>query len=57
MIGGDAMKRASIISEAPHRYNVLRIDFIDKNVPDNPVIVHHTGAKGKQTIRKQMHNV
>lgn len=57
MIGGDAMKRASIISEAPHRYNVLRIDFIDKNVPDNPVIVHHTGAKGNHTIRKQMQNV
>lgn len=54
MIGGDSMKKASIISEAPHRYNVLRLDFIDNNIPNNPVIVHHTGAKGNTEIRKQM---
>jgi hypothetical protein len=54
MLGGDIMKKAMYISEAPHKFNVLRIDLIDNKVPENIVIMHWTGQKGKLEIRKQM---
>lgn len=53
-IGGDIMRRVATVSEAPHRFNVLRIDLIDKTVPENPVIMHWTGQKGNDEIRRQM---
>ena len=53
-LGGDIMKKAIHIIEAPHKFNVLRIDIIDNNVPENPVIMHWTGQKGNLEIRKQM---
>jgi len=42
------------IKDLPHKYNVLRIDIDDNNVPQDPVIVHWTGSKGKDEIRRQM---
>ena len=54
MIGGDAMRKVMMIADVPHRFNVLRIDHIDNNVPNNPVIMHWTGEKGNLEIRKQM---
>jgi hypothetical protein len=54
MIGGDAMRKMMMIADAPHRFNVLRLDHIDNNVPNNPVIMHWTGEKGNLEIRKQM---
>ena len=53
-LGGDFMKIATYISEAPHRYNTLRIDLIDKTAPKNPIIMHWTGEKGNDEIRNQM---
>ena len=54
MMGGDIMKKTIHISEAPHKFNVLRIDLIDNTAPANPIIMHWTGQKGKLEIRKQM---
>ena len=53
-IGGDQIKRITTIAEAPHKYNVLRLDILDKRVPQNPVIMHWTGEKGNLEIRKQL---
>jgi hypothetical protein len=53
-IAGDLMRRISTVAEAPHKYNVLRLDLLDNNVPKNPVIMHWTGQKGNLEIRKQM---
>ena len=53
-LGGDFMKIATYISEAPHRYNTLRLDLIDKTAPEKPTIMHWTGAKGNQEITRQM---
>ena len=49
------MNRAIHISEAPHSYNVLRLD-IDQNrcPPTPPVIIHWTGRVGNEIIRKQI---
>ena len=57
MIGGDAMRKMMMIADAPHRFNVLRLDHIDNNVPENPVIMHWTGEKGKDEIRRQMNSL
>ena len=54
MINGCHMKRMMTISPAPHRYNVLRLDVIDNNVPSNPIIMHWTGEKGNEEIKQQM---
>ena len=51
---GDIMKKAIHISEAPHKYNVLRIDILDNAVPKNPVIMHWTGQKGNLEIKKKI---
>ena len=54
IIGGDPMRKMMMLELAPHRFNVLRIDRIDNTVPKNPVIMHWTGEKGKDEIRRQM---
>ena len=48
------MNRVIHISEAPHRYNVLRLDKLQERMPKNPVIMHWTGQKGNDEIRRQM---
>jgi len=42
------------IAEAPHKYNVLRLDTLQNRVPKKPVIMHWTGHKGKDEIRRQI---
>ena len=42
------------ISEAPHRFNVLRLDMLQDRVPERPIIKHWTGQKGNDEIRRQM---
>ena len=54
MMGGDELKKLTCINPLPHKYNTLRLDYIDGIDVKNPKIVHHTGAKGKEIIRKQM---
>ena len=46
--------KITYIKDLPHKYNVLRIDVDDGNVPENPVIIHWTGSKGKDEIRSKM---
>lgn len=54
MMGGDELKKLTCINPLPHKYNTLRLDYIDGIDVKNPKIIHHTGAKGKEVIRKQM---
>lgn len=48
------LKRISLIEDVPNRFNVLRIQHLDNDVPSNPLIYHWTGRKGKDHIRKLM---
>jgi hypothetical protein len=48
------LKRLQYIEDLPNRYNVLRIQHIDKTVPKDPLVYHWTGPKGKDHIRKLM---
>jgi hypothetical protein len=48
------MNRVIHIAEAPHKYNVLRLDVLQERVPNKPAIMHWTGHKGKEEIRRQM---
>ena len=48
------MNRVVHIAEAPHKYNVLRLDVLQERVPNKPAIMHWTGHKGKEEIRRQM---
>jgi len=51
MIGGDGIKRLGWINPLPHKYNTLRLDYLDEIAVKNPAIVHHTGIKGKNKIQ------
>lgn len=57
MMGGDPLQKLTHINPLPHTYNTLRLDYIDGINVRNPKIVHHTGNKGKDVIRKLMENV
>jgi hypothetical protein len=48
------LKRMTFIEDLPNKYNVLRIQHIDKTVPADPLVYHWTGQKGKDHIRKLM---
>ena len=46
--------KMTYIKDLPHKYNVLRIDLLDGRVPEDPAVIHWTGKKGKDEIRRQM---
>jgi hypothetical protein len=48
------ISRLSIVEPLPHTYNTLRLDYIDNINEENPLIIHHTGHKGKDKIREMM---
>ena len=50
----DAGRRFTHIVEAPAKYNKLRLDILQQRGPENPVIMHWTGEKGKDEIRRKM---
>ena len=54
MMGGDEIMKMSIIEPLPHKYNTLRLDYVDNIAVKNPLIVHHTGKKGKEVIKEQI---
>ena len=54
MMVKDGLKRMIHITDLPRKYNVLRIDHLDKTVPKDPKIFHWTGKKGKDKIRSLM---
>lgn len=47
----DPLKRMTYITDLPREYNTLRIDLMDGTAPKNPIVMHWTGAKGKEVIR------
>lgn len=54
MVGGNKLKMISWINSLPHKYNTLRLDFLDNINVKNPLVVHHTGEKGNLVIKKQI---
>jgi len=48
------IRRLLHITDLPRKYNTLRLDLQDNTAPDNPVVMHWTGAKGKQHILKEV---
>jgi len=56
MFAGDEIAKIACIEPLPHKYNTLRLDYIDNIAVNDPLIIHHTGEKGKAVIREQMQN-
>lgn len=50
----DGMKRLIHITDLPREYNTLRLDLDDGTAPPKPKIMHWTGPKGKEVIRRMM---
>lgn len=48
------MRKLIHISELPRKYNTLRLDKLDGTMPKRVSVMHWTGAKGKDEIRKVM---
>jgi hypothetical protein len=49
---GQGLSREIHITDLPNKYNVLRLQIQDGTVPQYPIVMHWTGAKGKDHIRK-----
>lgn len=56
MMGGDQLRRLRFIEDLPHIYNVLRLDILDNKVPVGKKVIHWTGKKGNDEIRRLMKN-
>ena len=56
MMGNDPLKELTHLAELPRIYNTLRLDLKDKTAPKDPKIIHWTGPKGKDQIRKIMND-
>jgi len=50
----DPMQKLIFIDELPNKFNVTRIQFLDKTVPKDAKIFHWTGRKGKEVLQKRM---
>ena len=50
------MTRLMHIEDLPREYNTLRLDLLDNTAPKDIKIMHWTGAKGNEEIRKQMND-
>ena len=50
----DGLKRQIHITTIPKQWNTLRLDLTDRTAPANIKIMHWTGKKGKDEIRKQI---
>lgn len=48
------IEKVGKINPLPHKYNTLRIDYIDNIAVPDPVVIHHTGHKGNEKIRQMM---
>lgn len=53
-IGQDAMRRWSLVHDLPNKYNWLRLQLYDGHDDENKLIIHWTGRKGKDEIRKKI---
>lgn len=50
----DEIGKITYINELHNKYNVIRIQYMDGTVPKEVLVKHHTGFKGKDTIRELM---
>ena len=48
------IEKVGKINPLPHKYNTLRIDYIDNVAVPDPIVIHHTGHKGNEKIREMM---
>ena len=48
------IEKISRINPLPHKYNTIRLDYIDNIAVKDPIIIHHTGQKGNETIREMI---
>ena len=48
------LKRMMYIRDVPNKYNVLRLQHIDNTVPEDALVYHWTGKKGKEHIQGLM---
>jgi hypothetical protein len=48
------MRRMIHITDLPRKYNTLRLDIDDGTAPSDTAVMHWTGHKGKDIIRKMM---
>jgi len=48
------LNRLIHITDLPKSYNTLRLDILDNTQPKKIKVMHHTGAKGKKEIKRQM---
>lgn len=48
------IEKIGVIEPLPHKFNTLRLDYIDGINIVNPFVIHHTGAKGNAVIRNLM---
>lgn len=48
------LNRMVYIRSLPKKFNTLRLDLTDNSAPENISIMHWTGAKGKEEIKRQM---
>ena len=46
------IEKIGVIEPLPHKFNSLRLDSVDGIEVKNPLIIHHTGSKGNDKIRK-----
>lgn len=53
----EGMRRLIHIQDLPKVYNTLRLDLDDGTAPTKPKIMHWTGPKGKEVIRRMMKHV
>lgn len=54
MMGGEELRRLSFIEDLPHKFNTLRLDLIDNIAPKKISVMHWTGQKGNDEIRKMI---
>lgn len=50
----DPLRRMIHITDLPREYNTLRLDLQDNTAPKNIKVMHWTGQKGKEQIRRMM---
>lgn len=48
----EGMRRLIHIQSIPRKYNTLRLDKLDNTTPKKVLVMHWTGKKGKEEIRK-----
>lgn len=48
----EELTRLTTITDLPKSYNTLRLDLLDKTAPKNIKLMHWTGKKGKEEIRR-----